>query len=650
MCGIVGIIAADRLRDSERRALGGMMERLVHRGPDDAGRHDHDRAALGHRRLSVIDPAGGRQPLSNESGSIWAVVNGEFYNFRELRSELSRRGHRLRGAGDAECLPHLYEDAGPAALDSLIGMFAFAVWDERDGSALLARDRLGVKPLYYHVDHRRLVFGSELKAVLAAPDIPTEIDPSSLIDFMTYGFIPAPKTIFRDIRKLPAGHCLSYRDGRATTRPYWDLHFADWSNAPDDQLAEQLWDRLETSTRCRLIADVPIGAFLSGGLDSTAVVTAASRLSDRPSVTVTCGFDEGRFDERSYAREVAAALGTIHHDGAIRPDADEILDALPWHFDEPFADSSAAPMYYLSRLGRRHFTVALSGDGGDEILAGYRRYRFDRREESVRRLAPAVLRRGLFGSLAAIYPSRPWMPRFLRAGATFRNLAVDAASAHALSIATMAPDEVVGLLHPDLTNAARDYDPLDHARTHYRRCNAPDHLSKCQYVDIRLGLADGILTKVDRSSMAHGLEVRSPMLDHRLIEFAWTIPPGRRIRRGTGKTLLRRALRRRLGDRFVDRPKAGFDVPMDAWFRGPLRERFQDEVLGPNAASAEWLWQPAVRQLLQNHLAHRRDAGAVLWKLTMLERWARLFATGARTGADSPAERSNACTPPLCDD
>ncbi|MBN2560230.1 MAG: asparagine synthase (glutamine-hydrolyzing) [Phycisphaerae bacterium] len=685
MCGLTGIVSQEPITETDRRALAPMLDCLVHRGPDDGGQYVAGHAALGHRRLSIIDLETGRQPIANEAETVWAVVNGEIYNFLELRDELIARGHVFRSASDSECLVHLYEEHGRRCLDSMDGMFAFAVWDQRDRMLLLARDRLGVKPLYYHCDGTRLVFGSELKAVLAAPGVRAEIDPTSLIDYLTFSFIPAPKTIFKNIHKLPAGHLLTFRNGRLVVEQYWDLQHNGWTDEPIETISEQIWHRLKQATRPRLIADVPVGAFLSGGLDSSAVVTAMSQLARDDIVTVTCGFAEQPFDERAHAREVATLLQTQHHEELVRPDAAEIVDTLCWHFDEPFADASAIPTYYLSQQARRHVKVALSGDGGDETMAGYRRYRFDSYEEIFRRIAPRAMRRALLAPLASVYPNRPWMPRALRAAATLRNLAEDAPTAHGLSIATMDPGEARRMLDPDVAGGIDGYDPIDHVRELYHRCDAPDHLSRCQYVDIRLGLADGILTKVDRASMAHGLEVRSPMLDHRFIEYVWSIPPRDRIRgtggiRGTaGKLPLRRAVERQLRQEAVSRQrsatshapfatryspfairhslfairhslfairhslfairpsriarrrKSGFDVPLDDWFTGPLRDRFHDELLCPHAALHEWISPDAVRRAWDLHASRRRLCGPTLWKLAMFNAWHHRFMSAAAT-------------------
>ncbi len=624
MCGITGIASEHGIGEAECAAMGPMLECLAHRGPDDAGQYADKHALLGHRRLSIIDLATGRQPLSNETGEIQAVVNGEIYNFLQLREQLSGKGHVFRSAGDSECLVHLYEEHGDRCVERLDGMFAFALWDRPNRKLLLGRDRLGVKPLYYHFDGRRLVFASELKSILAAPGVPVDVDSTALVDFLTFSFIPSPKTILKNVSKLPPSHTLSYERGRIVFRQYWDLEFHGHREATAEVVAEELWDQLASATRSRLIADVPLGAFLSGGLDSTSVVAAMAQAAQDPIVTVTCGFNEQPFDERPQARKTAESLHCRHHESLVLPRAADIAETLSWHFDEPFADASAIPTYYLSREARRHVTVALSGDGGDEALAGYRRYRFDMYENRIRGLLPRPIRR-MLGPIARNYPDRPWIPRPLRAAATLRDLAVDPATAHGLSIATLDPAEARCLLCQDVNGETTGYDPLDRVRDLYRRCDAPDHLSKCQYVDIRLGLADGILVKVDRASMAHGLEVRSPMLDHRFIEFAWSIPPRLRIHGTQGKHPLHAALGRRLGDEFAARRKAGFEVPLDDWFAGPLRDRFQDAMLRPGAALHDWISANATINVWRNHLAGRRRCGPTLWKLVMLDGWCRRF-------------------------
>ncbi len=630
MCGIAGIVEQGAIGLDAHSALGRMLNRLQHRGPDDSGTHLSSDIALGHRRLSIIDLATGRQPIANETETVWVVVNGEIYNFAALREGLIGRGHNFRTASDAECLVHLYEDHGPAFVERLNGMFALALWDASRRRLVLARDRLGVKPLYYSVAGGRLVFASELKAVLAVPNVTADIDPTAMVDYLTYGYIPSPKTIFKQCRKLEPGHLLEFQDGRHAVRRYWDLQHRGHDDRSTDEIASDVWQQLKQATRSRLVADVPVGAFLSGGLDSGAVTSAMSQMSSERIVTVTCGFREKGFDERRHARALAEKIGAEHHDGLVRPDAAGIVDTLAWHFDEPFADASAVPTYYLSQLARRFVTVALSGDGGDETMAGYRRYRFDQYEDALRRWVPGGIRRTLIGRIASAWPERPWVPRPLRAAATLRNVAVDAATAHGLSVATLHPSEAVSLLDPDFAREVRGYDPLDHIRRHFDRCDAPDLLSKCQYVDIRLGLGDGILTKVDRASMAHALEVRSPMLDYRFVESVWRIPPSRRIQGRHGKIPLRRAVLHHVGEAAANRPKAGFEVPLDAWFRGPLRERVSDRLMHLGAASHTCLSLREIGAVWRRHLSDRRDCGPTLWKLMMFDAWCERIASLVR--------------------
>ncbi|MBI5763084.1 MAG: asparagine synthase (glutamine-hydrolyzing) [Planctomycetes bacterium] len=621
MCGIAGIISTDPLGEADHSLLREMTARLAHRGPDGSGFHLGRHALLGHRRLAIIDLHGGGQPIANERATVHAVANGEFYNFLELRESLQHKGHHFRTAGDSECLVHLFEEHGESCVDHVSGMFAFALWDDTTRTALLARDRLGVKPLYYHHDGSRLIFGSELKAILASPRAPREIDRTALIDYLTFGYIPAPKTIFKGICKLPPATMLTCRDGRITIRQYWDLHVGEPLQGSAESVAEQVWHGLRDATRRRMVADVPVGAFLSAGIDSAAVVAAMASLARSPIDSVTCGFDEANFDERTAAAATAAKLGTRHHELLASLDTDDIAETLCRHFDEPFADASAIPTYFLSRETRRLVTVALSGDGGDEVCAGYRRYRFDAAEHRVRRLIPNAIRRGLLGPLGAVYPAGHALPRPLRAGATLRNLAVDDATGHGQSIATMDAADVNRLL----AGSTGDYDSLHRVRELYHHCDAADHVSKCQYIDIRLGLADGILTKVDRASMAHALEVRSPMLDYQWIELAWRVPPTMRLARGVGKRILRKIVERKVDADAAHRPKTGFEVPLDAWFRGPLAGRFEDTLSSPSSAINVWLDQTEVRRLWNEHQAAHRNHGPTLWKIVMLDAWARMY-------------------------
>lgn len=644
MCGIVGIVASDRLSPAERAAVPVMRDLLTHRGPDDAGRYFDLYAGLGHRRLAVIDAAGGRQPLSNENGRIWLLFNGEIYNHVDLRRSLESRGHRFASRCDAETVVHAYEEFGDDFLTHLRGMFALAVWDTTRRRLLLARDRLGVKPLYFRVEPRRILFASELKAIAAAPGVPRELDPTALADYLCFGFIPSPKTVYRGIEKLEPGECVLFENGRASRRTYWQLSQPAYRTESEESLRDELWHRLSQATADRLVADVPVGIFLSSGIDSAAVVTAAAAQRDAhtPSGLVTCtiGFAHGAHDERLIARRLAKRLETTHHEYESPLHGGSLLPRLACHLDEPLADPSALPLYLLSQSARPHCTVALTGDGGDEILAGYRRYRFDAAEQNVRKIAPAWLRRGLIGPLAGIYPDGPWLPRTLRARRTLTNIASDGATAHARSIARMDAAQARALIHPDRRAAIRDYDPFDHVRHAYRAFASDSHLARCQAVDIRLGLADGILAKADRVSMAHGLELRNPMLDHRFVEFAMSIPPALRIRGGQGKRLLRDALRARLGD---DAPttKRGFSVPLDDAFRSDTRAG-----LDRGLRNADGLLDAvALGAINADHAARRRDAGDVLWAAAMLGEWQRQMDLTLRDLAPPRSLRRMAASP-----
>lgn len=625
MCGIAGIAGFHAITQDCRTRLDRMLDSLRHRGPDDAGTYLTVDVALGHRRLSIVDLVTGRQPIANESGRVRAVVNGEIYNYRELREGLIDAGHQMRTLSDAEVIVHLYEEMGERFVERLNGMFAIALWDDRQRRLLLVRDRLGVKPLYYAVDGDRLVFASELKAVVLGMRQSAAIDPTAIADFLTFSFIPSPKTIFSNVRKLEPGRMLVFDREAVRLRRYWDLTYRGVADErTEDELAEETWRTLKRATRLRLHADVPVGAFLSGGVDSGAVVGAMSQTARSRITTVTCGFDERDHDERAVARRIAELLNTAHMEPVARASLATMAEQLAWHFDEPFADASAIPMYLISEQARRYVKVMLSGDGGDEVLAGYRRYRFDVAEQAARQWLPSAMRRGMLPAIARAWPTGPGVPRLLRAGTTLRNISLDPATAHGRSVSTLWPERVAGLMTGDLTRELGGYDPLHAVRMLYEACDAPDHLSRCQYVDIRFGLADGILTKVDRASMAHGLEVRSPMLDYEWVEFAWTIPPQLRRRGRHGKLPLRRAVSRHVDVDLAGRTKSGFDVPMDLWFRQGAAVPVIRRVLDGGAVDG-WLNVEAMRGLWESHCAGRGNHGATLWKLVVLDSWARRF-------------------------
>lgn len=627
MCGIAGIVDRGGLTSEDRHAVGRMTAALHHRGPDDAGSFGDDQAALGHARLSIVDLAAGHQPMSNEDGSIWIVFNGEIYNFPELHGSLTARGHRFRTRCDTEAIVHLYEDHGDRCVDHLRGMFAFAIWDQNRRQLLLARDRIGIKPLYYRQVGGRVLFGSEIKAILEAPGIPRRIDVEALQDYLTYLWVPGPKSMFEGIHKLPAGHTATLDERGWRVRQYWDLHFPEPAPLDEATLRDQFRSALDDSVAAHLLSDVPVGAFLSGGLDSSAVVAAMARQSSRPVVTSSIGFDDAAFDELGHADAVAARLGTDHHRSVVRPDAVELVDRLAWHYDEPFADPSAIPTYCVARLAREQVKVALSGDGGDENMAGYRKYKLHQRERAVRRLIPAPIRRLGFAPLARCYPKADWLPRILRAKSTLENLAASDPQAIYRSRAAFDPALARSLIRPEIR--ARGYDSFRAIDDAYRRCAGADPLARELYTDIKTYLCDDILVKVDRASMAVGLEVRVPILDHQFMEFMAGIPANLKLRGSTGKYLFKEAVRADLGTEVVDRPKMGFSVPLGSWFRGPLRPLVEETLFAPDSFIRSVLDMRPIGQIWRSHQAGTRRMESLLWALIVLEHWGRVFLTGS---------------------
>jgi asparagine synthase (glutamine-hydrolysing) len=619
MCGIAGKYHLDGRGPVDGVLLTLMTRMLSHRGPDGEGYYLKGPIGLGHRRLSIIDLEGGRQPISNEDGSVWVILNGEIYNFRELRSELEGRGHRFSTKSDTEAIVHLYEEHGVDCVQHLWGMFAFALWDCRRQRLLLARDRLGKKPLYYaHLPGRSLTFGSELKSVLSDPEVPKEVDLEALDRYLSLLYVPAPQTIFQGVQKLPAGHVLvADRHGVAVSE-YWDLHFPNIARRPDDEYTQELLERLTEAVRARLVSDVPLGAFLSGGLDSSTIVGLMARVSERPVVTASVGFHEARDDERPWARLVAERFGCDARESEVNPNIRDLLPKLVWHFDEPFADSSAVPTYYVSKVAREHVTVALSGDGGDELFAGYARHFWDRWEARVRLLA---LPPGLVKLAARVWPSS------VRGKNALMHLAMgpDEACARKHSAELFREDGKHSLYSDDMLELTRGFDPLAVHRAYYRRCEAGDPLNRSLYVDLKTYLADDILVKVDRMSMAHGLEVRAPFLDHHLVEFVAALSSDLKLRGRTTKFLLRKAMRFVLPMAVLSKTKHGFEAPIAHWMRHELRELVEDVLLGARAQQRGLFNLCFIKQLWGDHLDGVHNAGHQLWLLLMLELWFQQF-------------------------
>jgi asparagine synthase (glutamine-hydrolysing) len=629
MCGIAGVLYADGGRPAERGVLAAMGASIAHRGPDAAGFWDEPGVGLVHRRLSIIDLSGGGQPLANEDGSVWVTFNGEIYNFQELRDGLVARGHRFRTHSDTEVLVHLYEDLGDALVERLRGMFAFALWDRRQGRLVLARDRLGIKPLYWYRDGAKLVFGSELKALLAHPDVPRDLDPAALEDYLAFGMVPGPRSIFRGVEKLQPAHVLSVRrdDWGAAPRRYWRLALQ-----PDERLGVAEWQeavraKVAETVKRHLIADVPVGAFLSGGLDSSIVVAAAAGATNGPLQTFSIGFHEEAFSELPYARQVAERFGTKHREEIVTPDAVELLEELTRYYDEPFADASAVPTFLVSRLASRSVKVALSGDGGDEAFGGYARYVHDLREAGLRRRLPGWFRRGLLGPLAGVWPKADFLPRPLRAKTLLTNLALEAGPAYANTVSVCRMPLRRQLLAADVRAGLNGHRPEAAVVAAHALASARRPLDGMLAADVETLLPDDFLVKTDRASMANGLEVRPPLLDHELLELAARIPARWKVRAGEGKWILKQAYECDLPPEVVRRPKQGFELPVDAWLRGPLRDMFEGSVLRPGGRASDLVDRAVAEKLYGAHRSGVGRHGNVLWSLLVLARWAEQYLT-----------------------
>ncbi len=620
MCGICGFLYFDdRLVDAE--LAGRMSDVQKHRGPDESGVHVGSRIALAHRRLSIIDLSTGQQPLSNENGAVWISFNGEIYNFEDLNRLLAGR-HQFRTRSDTETIVHLYEQYPSDFVSMLRGMFAFALWDEPNRTLILVRDRVGKKPLYYYLDDKKLVFASEIKSILCHGGLDLSIDEQAVSDYVSLGYIPAPKSIYRRIRKVLPGHYLKITGRDLRDVCYWDLQFHEDGAPTESQWIAQFLEQFQEAVRIRLMSEVPLGAFLSGGLDSSAVVAMMSRVMSQPVHTATIGFEEDEFDESRYAREVADHLKTDHYEQKVTAEKISTIEKLVWHYDEPFSDSSALPTYYVSKVARDRVTVALSGDGGDENLAGYRRYLFDAMENRVRGFLPGAFRRALFGPLAIVYPKMDWAPQYLRARSTFQNLSRGPVEAYFESMSVFRQHDKRQILSSELATQLREYSTLDLFRSFYDRAGTKDPVSRVQFVDIKTSLSDDILTKVDRASMAVSLEVRCPLLDHCLMELLARIPSSLKLRASTGKYLFKKAMEPYLPNGTIYRAKMGFAVPLADWFRGGIRDyarAFLIEQQDP------YLSTSFIGKIWNQHQSGTRDRSAQLWNVLMFRLWYHRF-------------------------
>jgi asparagine synthase (glutamine-hydrolysing) len=621
MCGLVGVVDLLGERPVDRDLLERMNESQHHRGPDEGGLHLEPGAGLGHRRLSIIDLSTGQQPLYNEDRSVVIVFNGEVYNFRDLYRQLSAAGHRFRTRSDTEAIVHAWEEWGERCVERLRGMFAFAIWDRNRATLFLARDRLGKKPLYYALlGDGHALFASELKALLAHPGLPREVEPRAVEDYFAYGYVPDPRTILKHAHKLPPAHTLTLVRGSPVPAPreYWDVPFRSVPVKGEAEAASELTDRLREAVQVRLVSEVPLGAFLSGGVDSSAVVAMMAGLLSDPVNTCSIAFGDPAYDETAYAAEVARRYRTNHHVDRVDTDDFDLIDTLAGLYDEPFADSSAVPTYRVCELARKRVTVALSGDGGDESFAGYRRYRWHASEERLRALVPGLLRRAL-APIARAYAGLGWAPRGAQVRATAESLARGSVDGYAGLVSAVDPDLRQGLYSAEMRRELQGYTALSVLRDHAARAPVEHPVALAQYLDFKTYLPGDILVKVDRASMGHALEVRAPFLDHELVEWVSGLPPEMKLSGAEGKAVLKRALEPYLSDDILHRPKMGFAVPLARWFRGPLRERVRETLLGPAVADSGLFDRAVLQRLVDDHQSGRRDHSAALWALLMYE-------------------------------
>jgi asparagine synthase (glutamine-hydrolysing) len=632
MCGITGIFDTRATRSVDAAVLRRMNDSQHHRGPDEGSLHLEPGLGFGHRRLSIIDIATGQQPLFNEDGSVVVIFNGEIYNYQSLIPELQAAGHVFRTKSDTEVIVHAWEAWGEQCVERFRGMFAFALWDRNRQTFFMARDRLGVKPMFYALlDDGMLVFGSELKSLMAfggpGGGVRRDIDPLAMEEYFALGYVAEPRTIFKQARKLPPGHTLALRRGEPVGEPreYWDVRFTLDARISPEEAQEELLRRMDESVRLRMIAEVPLGAFLSGGVDSGAVVASMARASgNQPVNTCSIGFDVPAYDESRFAQMVADRYRTDHFVEIVKSDDFDLIDELARLYDEPYADSSAIPTYRVCQLARKRVTVALSGDGGDETFGGYRRYALHLMEERMRSALPGGVRRPLFGLLGRLYPKADWAPRVFRAKTTFEGMARSSVEAYFHSMCLIRDPLRSQLYSARFRAELAGYSARAVFDRHAARAGTDDPLALVQYIDLHTYLVGDINTKVDRASMAHSLEVREPLMDHPLVEWAATLPSSLKLQGGNGKMFMKKALESRLPADVLYRPKMGFAVPLARWFRGPLRGRVRAALLQGPLLDGGWFNPDVVRDIVEQHQSGARDHSNPIWTLLMFDAFLRL--------------------------
>ncbi len=626
MCGITGIFDLKGKREINRQLLSEMNETQFHRGPDEGGIHTEAGLGLAHRRLSIIDLSHGQQPMVSQDGNAVLTYNGEVYNFPELRKELESLGFVFKTHCDTEVILYAWQAWGETCVDRLRGMFAFAIWDRTKEVLFLARDRLGIKPLFYtELANGHFIFGSELKSLAAHPKFNKELEPTAIEEYFGFGYVPDPKTIYKNVYKLEPGYCLTIKRGQKnyTARQYWDVNFSIDRSENENQIRDELIERFQEAVKIRMVADVPLGAFLSGGVDSSAVVAMMANHSSDPVNTCSISFGDPKFNESQFAEKVAQQYHTNHRVEQVDPDDYSLIDKLSGLYDEPYADSSALPTYRVCELAKKQVTVVLSGDGGDENLAGYRRYRWHTYEEQMRSWLPNAIRQPVFGVLGRFYPKADWAPKIFRAKSTFQSIARDSVAGYFHSVSISTDDFRKKLFSQSLMNQLQGYKAVEVFRTHSEKAPVDDPLSLVQYLDIKTYLPGDILTKVDRASMAHSLEVRVPLLDHQLVEWMAGIKPEFKLHGREGKYIFKKSLEKYLAEDILYRPKMGFSIPLSSWFRGPLKDRARDSLLGPVMRDSNLFDQKFLRKLVDQHQAGIKDYSAPIWSLLMFESFLR---------------------------
>jgi asparagine synthase (glutamine-hydrolysing) len=622
MCGIAGIYQIQSNSVVEQTLLDKMNDVQYHRGPNEGATFNENGVGLAHRRLSIIDISTGQQPLVNEEKTAVICYNGEVYNFSVLREELTQLGHKFNTHSDTEVILQAWRAWGVDCATKLRGMFAFAIWDFETEEFFIARDRLGIKPLYYSVvNDDQLIFGSELKALLQHPQLDTDIDKQAVEDFFTFGYVPDPKSIFSSVKKLPPGHTLyiSRKNPQLTLKQYWDASFAKQSTKPKQQLQDELIEKMTESVDIRMVAEVPLGAFLSGGVDSSAIVATMAKLQPEPVNTCSIGFDVKNYNETEFAQMVADQYKTNHTVQTVASDDFDLIDELINIYDEPFADSSAIPTYRVCEMAAKQVTVCLSGDGGDELFAGYRRHRWHMLEEKVRSFVPQVLRKPVFGFLGKYYPKLDWAPKFLRAKSTFQALQRNSVEAYLHSVSVTTDELRNKLFNEQFKQALDGYQSISVFKQHADNFDGKDPLSLIQYLDMKTYLPGDILTKVDRASMAHSLEVRVPLIDHEFVEWANTVPAKYKLFERDGKHIFKQSLISSLPYDVLYRDKMGFGVPVSKWFRGPLKDALRKRVLQGYLQKMNIFEQTFLEKIVEEHISGVGEHSAVLWSLMMFE-------------------------------